>query len=60
MKTWMWPWGALYAIQVMIAMFVFSLLESGAERGLLSAVVAAAIFSIPAIALWRAKKLFTA
>ena len=60
MKQWMWPWGALYATQVVIAMFVFSFLQSGAESSILGAFVAAAIFSVPAIALWRAKALFSA
>lgn len=60
MKQWMWPWGALYATQVVIAMFVFSFLQGGAESSIFGPFIAAAIFSVPAIALWRAKALFSA
>ncbi len=60
MKSWMWPWAAVYSAQIVIAMFVFSLLERGLEDGLVGAVVAAALFSIPTVALWRARSLFQA
>jgi hypothetical protein len=57
MKSWMWPWAALYAAQVAIAMFVFSLID---ERGggLISGLVAGALFAVPMVALWRARELF--
>ena len=59
MKTWMWPWGAVYGAQVVVAMFVYSFLEGGAtQSGLGGGIIAALIFSIPTIALWRAKALF--
>lgn len=56
MKSWMWPWAAVYATQVVIAMVVWNLLNpplggGGWLGGLVSGVVAA----VPMIALWRAR-----
>ena len=57
MKAWMWPWAALYAAQVAIAMFVWSVLnEKGG--GLLPAVIVGMLFLIPTVALWRKKERF--
>ena len=57
MKAWMWPWASLYAAQVAIAMFVWSVLN---ERGggLLPAVLVGLLFLIPTIALWKSKARF--
>ena len=57
MKSWMWPWAAVYAAQVVIAMFVWNLVN---ERGggWLAAFIAGAIFALPMIALWRSRDLF--
>ena len=53
----MWPWASLYAAQVAIAMFVWSVLnEKGG--GLLPAVVVGVLFLIPTVALWRSKARF--
>ena len=53
----MWPWASLYAAQVAIAMFVWSVLnEKGG--GLLPAVVVGVLFLIPTVALWRGKARF--
>ena len=57
MKTWMWPWAAVYAAQVVIAMFVFNLVDKHG-RGVLGGLIAAAIFAVPMIALWRAREVF--
>ena len=54
MKTWMWPWAAVYALQVAISMLVFSL-----ARGLVPAAVSFAIFMIPTTALFRARARFS-
>ncbi|MEE2782861.1 MAG: hypothetical protein VYE04_05855 [Pseudomonadota bacterium] len=56
-KRWMWPWAAIYMVQIVIAMFVWNILQpngAGWEGGL----IAAGVFAIPAIALWRARPFF--
>ena len=57
MKAWMWPWASLYAAQIAIAMFVWSVLN---ERGggLLPAILVGVLFLIPTVALWRSKARF--
>lgn len=57
MRSWMWPWAAVYCAQVVIAMFVWNLVNPNG-RGILAAFIAAAIFAIPCVALWRAKSYF--
>ena len=57
MKSWMWPWAALYTGQVVIAMFVWNGVNPNG-RGWLAGLVAAAIFAAPMVALWRAKSQF--
>ena len=58
MRPWMWPWATVYAVQVMIAMFVFNLVNVKGG-GWMPGLVAAAIFSLPVIGLWRTRGLFT-
>ncbi len=59
MKAWMWPWASVYAAQVVIAMVVWNLIdESGG--GWISAVIAGALFTLPMVALYRAKPHFQA
>jgi hypothetical protein len=63
MKSWMWPWAAMYCAQVAIAMVVFSLLramELGELTGksLMPALVVGSVFAVPTIALWRARGRF--
>ncbi|MEM7080696.1 MAG: hypothetical protein AAF513_18915 [Pseudomonadota bacterium] len=57
MKRWMWPWAAVYAAQVVVAMVVWNLFQD--DRGLLRGLVMGAVFCLPMIALWRARVLFT-
>jgi hypothetical protein len=57
MKSWMWPWAALYTAQVVIAMFVWNIVNENG-RGLLSGMIAAGVFAVPMVALWRAKRTF--
>lgn len=57
MKPWMWPWAAVYAAQVVIAMVVFSVINAKGS-GIVAGLVVGAVFSIPMIALWRAKPTF--
>lgn len=57
MKHWMWPWAAVYAAQVVIAMLVWNLLHDHG-RGWISGLIASGIFCIPMVALWRSKARF--
>jgi hypothetical protein len=67
MRPWMWPWAAVYAAQVAIAMFVFNILEAPVPGeavearggGLLVSVITAPFFIGLTVALWRAKELFS-
>ena len=59
MKTWMWPWGAVYCAQVMIAMMVYSFLQGDSARPYFTVLIIF-LFAIPTIALWRARPLFKA
>jgi len=59
MRWWMWPWAALYVAQVSIAMLVWNALDPRGA-GWLPGLVAAAVFAIPAVALWRARETFNA
>ena len=56
MKTWMWPWASVYVAQIVIAMFVWNILND--MGSLMSAFISASIFSIPMIALWRSRQEF--
>jgi hypothetical protein len=57
MHRWMWPWAALYAGQVAFGMLVWNLADVRG-RGWIAGTIAAIVFMIPTIALWRAKPLF--
>ncbi len=57
MKRWMWPWAAVYATQVVIAMLVWNVVNENG-RGWVGGLVAAALFAVPAVALWRARPAF--
>jgi len=56
MKSWMWPWAAVYSLQVAIGMMVWSLVD---DRGsLLVGLLSFAVFMIPTVALYRARATF--
>ena len=57
MKIWMWPWAAVYAGQVVIAMTAFGMINSTSANPY-AGLIAGAVFSVPMIALWRAKPKF--
>ncbi|MEQ8860999.1 MAG: hypothetical protein RIC56_20320 [Pseudomonadales bacterium] len=59
MRGWMWPWAALYTAQVSLAMLVWNVLDPRGA-GLAAGLVAAAVFAVPAVALWRARSAFAA
>ena len=58
LKSWMHPWASLYIAQIAIAMAVFNLLDPRG-MGIPAAIISFAIFSIPAVALWRARARFS-
>ena len=58
MRRWMWPWAAVYAAQVVIAMFVFNIVDPRGG-GWPAGAIAAAIFAVPMVALWRARAAFS-
>jgi hypothetical protein len=57
MRPWMWPWAAVYSAQVAAGMLVWNLLDPRG-RGWLGGAMAALIFMVPTVALWRAKPFF--
>lgn len=57
MRPWLWPWAAVYCAQVVIGMFVWNLLDPRGG-GVVAGAVAAAVFAIPMVALWRARPAF--
>ncbi len=57
MKSWMWPWAGVYVTQVAIGMLVWSFLNVSGP-GAWGGIVIAAIFMVPAVALFRAKDKF--
>ena len=56
MKSWMWPWAAVYCAQVAIGMVVWSVLDPRGAPWM--GFVAGAVFLVPTIALWRARPAF--
>lgn len=53
MKTWMFPWAAIYVAQVAIAMFVWSIINDRGSVGV--GIVSGSVFVLLGIALWLAK-----
>jgi hypothetical protein len=56
MRPWMWPWAAIYVAQVSVGMLVWSLRDPRGNVAL--GCIAAAVFLVPTIALWRARSRF--
>ena len=52
----MWPWAAVYLAQVVIAMGMFPVLNDMGNPWM--GPVAAALFAVPMVALWRARQRF--
>lgn len=59
MARWMWPWAAVYAAQVAFSMVVWNLVDPRGQ-GVLAGAIAAALFMVPTVALWRARARFGA
>ena len=60
MKSWMWPWAAIYVGQVAIAMLLYPWIYVGGFGGFLAGVVSFAPFAFLTRALWRCQASFTA
>jgi short-subunit dehydrogenase len=58
MRPWMWPWAAMYASQVTIGMFVWSVAYVGGVRGWILALLLLAVFAGLTRALWAARERF--
>jgi len=59
MRSWMWPWASVYVVQVSFSMLVWNLLDPRGA-GWIAGLVAAIVFLVPAVALWRARSIFGA
>lgn len=57
MKSWMWPWAAVYCAQVVVAMLVWNLIDPRGG-GIVSGLIAGAVFLVPTVALARAREVF--
>jgi hypothetical protein len=57
MRSWMWPWAAVYCAQVVVAMLVWNLIDPRGG-GIVSGLVAGAVFLVPTVALARAREVF--
>ncbi|HVO27055.1 MAG TPA: SDR family oxidoreductase [Candidatus Margulisiibacteriota bacterium] len=58
MRSWMWPWAALYAAQVALGMFVWNVVYVGGARGWLGGLASFVPFAVIAVALWNAQDQF--
>ncbi len=58
MRSWMWPWAAVYSAQVAIAMLVWSLLYRGGLSGWFVGLVSFALLAALTRVLWRARDQF--
>lgn len=58
MRSWMWPWAALYAAQVALGMFVWNVVYVGGARGWLGGLASFVPFVVIAVALWNAQDQF--
>ena len=58
MKSWIWPWGSVYLVQVAISMLVWSILDARGG-GWIGGSIAAAPFLALAVALWFKRASFT-
>lgn len=60
MKSWMWPWAAVYSAQVTIAMVVFNIISGpgmgdGRGGGWLASIITGVFFAVLTYYLWREK-----
>jgi short-subunit dehydrogenase len=58
MRSWMWPWAALYTAEVAFSLFVWSVMRFGGWKGWVAAPLACAPFAALALALWHSRDHF--
>jgi hypothetical protein len=58
MRSWMWPWAAVYTAQIAIGMLVWCLHEYEGARAWLAGAPPFAAFAALTYALWNARPLF--
>src|SRR5215470_10683160 len=58
MRSWMWPWAAVYTAQVAFGMLVWNVAYVGGLRGWLGGVAAFVPWAAIAVALWNAQERF--
>jgi hypothetical protein len=58
MRSWMWPWAAVYTAQIAVGMLVWSVLELEGGRGWLGGIAAFLPFAALTYALWKARPHF--
>jgi short-subunit dehydrogenase len=58
MRSWMWPWAAVYAAQVALGMLVWSVVYVGGARGWFGGLLSAVPLAVIAVALWNAQDQF--
>jgi len=58
MRSWMWPWAAVYAAQVAVGMLVWSVRELSGGAAWFAAIGSFAPFAALAYALWKARPHF--
>jgi hypothetical protein len=57
MRSWMWPWAALYVGQVSVAMLIWNVADARGG-GWLVGILGGVLFAVPTVALWRARDAF--
>lgn len=58
MRSWMWPWAAVYAAQVAVAMLIWPMLYREGVSAVVMGLVSGSVFLLPTLGLWRARDLF--
>ncbi len=58
MRSWMWPWAALYAAEIAFSMFVWSVVHLGGWKGWLVAPLVCAPFAALGLLLWHSRDQF--
>jgi short-subunit dehydrogenase len=58
MRSWMWPWAALYSAQLTVGMLVWGVAYVGGVGGFVMALASAAPFALLTRALWDARERF--
>jgi len=58
MRSWMWPWAAVYCAQLTLGMFVWGVVYVGGAGGFVMAVISAIPFALLTRALWNSRELF--